>query len=161
MTSLTVIKAPEVPDWKDQFYRLNAEWLNEFYFVTPQDEIQLRDTEKILNNGGAVLFAVSNGQVAGTCALIHEGNGVFEIAKMGVSASERGKGIGGVLLDAALEEAFRLGAVKIYLETAKELTRAIRLYQSKGFVVSGPEHTHPLFGRTTFAMEYKGPVWKG
>lgn len=59
---------------------------------------------------------------------------------MFVEASARGQGIGGALLDAAIEHAREsLGVRQIYLSAEGEHRAAISLYESRGFVVWGRE----------------------
>ena len=56
-----------------------------------------------------------------------------EIANLAVAPDGWGQGIGRALLDAALGEALRRGAVAIYLEVREANERARRLYRSRGF----------------------------
>ena len=151
----SVVKAPNLPAWESAFYTINTEWLKAYFSVTPADEQQLRNVGKIIEDGGAVLFILDHSTPIGTVALIREPNGDVEIAKMGVLEDFRGKGVGRLLLEAAIREARSLSTGTIYLETVEVLQPAIRLYASMGFVRVGEEHRHPLFGRTTFRMELR------
>ena len=67
--------------WRDDFARLNLEWLERWFAVEPIDREVLGDPEShILAGGGHVLFAVDGeGRAVGTVALKHEGEGVFEL----------------------------------------------------------------------------------
>lgn len=56
-----------------------------------------------------------------------------------VSEAARGLGVGRALMDAAREHAIRTGAKRLTLETVKDNERAWRLYESLGYVKSGPE----------------------
>ncbi len=139
--------------YRDDFYYLNAEWLNKYYFVTDEDEVLLKNPEKIIEEGGMVFFALLNNDVVGTCAIIPEAEKTFELIKMGVSSIVQGNGIGSLLLTACLNLAKEKGAEQITLETAVPLKAAIHLYEKFGFKKTSEEYTHPVFKRTTFKMQ--------
>ena len=149
----TVIIHPYSSKYRVAFHAINCEWLNEFYFVTPEDEKILKAPERIIAGGGEIFFAELNGSPVGTCAMIKTGNEEFELAKMGVLQTHRGKKIGEKLLESALDFATLKQAKKVTLETAKKLKPAIALYTKYGFKKVSDEYTHPLFGRTIFKME--------
>ncbi len=56
-----------------------------------------------------------------------------EIVNIAVDQSQRGHGLGGTLLDSALDEAGRRGAKSLFLEVRVSNTAARALYQSRGF----------------------------
>lgn len=60
-----------------------------------------------------------------------------EIANLAVDPDVRRRGIGAMLLDAALGEGARRGATAIYLEVRESNAAARRLYESRGFVEVG------------------------
>jgi len=153
--SYHIVKAPDLKGWKEAFYSISREWLEDYFTVTPADEMQLRNAPAILEHGGAVLFVMEGDQPVGTAALIVEKNGDVELAKMGVLRSHRGKGAGRFLMDACLQEAQTRCRGTLYLETLEVLQAALAMYESVGFVRVGEAHTHPLFGRTTFRMELR------
>lgn len=138
---------------KMYFRLLNVEWLNYYYFVTPEDLEILDYPEKIVANGGSVFFAKSGDEVLGTCALLKGEHDDFELVKMGVSPDARNLGIGSLLMEACISEAKSKKAKLITLETAIPLKAAIHLYKKYGFVQTSDEYTHPVFKRTTFKME--------
>ena len=72
--------------------------------------------------------------IVGTCALIKTGDTSYELAKMAVSPQHQGLGIGKKLCQQAIEEAQKLGATYLYLESNQQLTPALTLYKSLGFV---------------------------
>jgi putative acetyltransferase len=135
--------------FKDDFYRLNAQWLNEFYFITNEDEAILRNPEKIIEKGGWVFFALVDNNPVGTCAIVPESNSTFELIKMGVDPKVQGNGIGALLMKACLQIAKEQNARLITLETAVPLKAAIHLYEKFGFVKTSEEYTHPVFKRVT------------
>ena len=67
------------------------------------------------------------------------GPGAFELAKIAVLESERGRGIGRKVLAYAIAQAKKLGAERLYLETNRKLANAIHLYESVGFRHVSPE----------------------
>lgn len=128
------------PRYRDAFRDLNLEWISQYFVVEPEDERMLMNPEgEILEKGGAILFALSHNpmtgqdEVLGTCALIKKPGNMYELAKMGVTESARGKQIGKKLLAGAIEKARRMGAGMLMLETNSRLTPAINLYRKLGF----------------------------
>ncbi len=84
------------------FKRLNLEWLEKYFAVEPADVDVLSQPHLIVEQGGALLLAKCGPEIIGTCAVMHEGGGHFEISKTSVTASFQGHGIGRRLLSAAL-----------------------------------------------------------
>lgn len=123
------------PQWRDDFARLNLEWLQRWFVVEPIDRDILHDPERhILAAGGAVLFAIDDGQRAlGTVALKHEGDGVYELTKMVVAPQARGLGLGRLLMHGALDAYHRRGGRELFLESSSKLGPALALYESVGF----------------------------
>ena len=122
------------PDLRQHFYRLNAAWLQKYFRMEPIDERVLsHPEEELLASGGAILFALLDGEAVGTCALKHDVDRVYELTKMAVDESRQGLGIGRALIDAAVAEFQRLGGATLFLETNSKLIPAIRLYESVGF----------------------------
>jgi putative acetyltransferase len=117
------------------FRRLNEEWILRYFgALESKDEEALRDPrQSILDGGGRIFLAMRNGEAVGCCALVAKGSGEYEVAKMAVTESCRGAGIGRRLLERVIEEARGAGAVRLSLETNHTLTPAIRLYESAGF----------------------------
>ena len=125
---------PFEPALRDHFGRLNREWLERYFVVEPIDAEVLDHPERcILEGGGRILFARIDDEVVGTCALLQESPGVYELTKMAVTATRQGGGIGRRLLDAAIAEFRRLGGRTLFLETHSSLKAAISLYERAGF----------------------------
>ncbi len=127
------------PRWRDDFARLNVEWLQRWFVVEPIDREVLGDPEThILADGGRVLFAISTdpGQqrAVGTVALRREGDGVYELTKMAVAPDARGLGIGRRLMQASLQAFHAMGGGELFLESSSRLGPALQLYESAGFV---------------------------
>lgn len=127
------------PRWREDFARLNVEWLERWFSVESVDREVLGDPEMhILAGGGHILFAIArdaqgNERAVGTVALKHEGEGVYELTKMAVAPDQRGTGVGRQLMMEALATFQRLGGHELFLESSSKLGPALRLYESVGF----------------------------
>lgn len=123
------------PRWRDDFARLNLEWLERWFAVEPIDREVLSDPERhLLAEGGRVLFAIGPGEHAiGTVALKHEGGGVYELTKMAVDPARRGSGVGRLLIEGALDAYRAMQGRELFLESSSRLAPALRLYESVGF----------------------------
>lgn len=71
--------------------------------------------------------------IVGSVGLFPLRPGTLELRKMYLAAPHRGRGLGRALLDRALTEARRRGAVRVTLETATVLKEALALYERAGF----------------------------
>lgn len=141
---------------KPHFRRLNEEWLDKQFSIEPIDE-ELFDNPRqaIIDKGGDILFAEYEGQIVGTCALLKSGD-AFELAKMGVDPRYRGRGLGKILLSAAIDKARELGAHRIYLLSSTNLPAALALYKSLGFEETPvTEDDIAKYGRVDVRMEKK------
>ncbi len=140
------------PEHQPVFAALNYVWIEKHFQIEEEDRKALdRPEEKILNPGGAILLARYQGEIVGTVALIRMPEGSFELAKMAVAETSRGKGIGYLLGKAAIEKARQLGAKRIYLESNTKLPQAIHLYYKLGFEkITG--HPSP-YSRCNIQME--------
>lgn len=127
------------PRWREDFARLNIEWLERWFVVEAIDREVLGDPEAhILRDGGQVLFAICRDadgveRAVGTVALKHEGEGVYELTKMAVAPATRGGGVGRRLMEAALARFHALGGRELFLESSSKLGPALALYESVGF----------------------------
>lgn len=105
------------PQYKEAFKALNEEWIKTF-FVMEASDYKLLDNpeEQILNKGGHIAFALLNGEVVGTCALVKakEEPLTFELSKMAVSPKAQGKKIGYLLGNALVEKARELKQRKYF-----------------------------------------------
>lgn len=122
------------PGFAPDFARLNREWLERYFTVEPLDEEYLGDPAgRILAPGGEIFFAVQAGTVVGTCAAIRRGDDQFELAKLCVTPTAQGRGIGRALATAMMEFARERGARRVVLVSSSRLTAALRLYEALGF----------------------------
>tara|TARA_B100001250_G_scaffold201513_1_gene172744 strand:- start:1334 stop:1627 length:294 start_codon:yes stop_codon:yes gene_type:complete len=85
--------------YAESFYKLNQDWITEFWDLEKSDLNNLLNPEKsIINLGGEIFFAILNNTVIGTAAMIPDGGGVYELAKMTVHKHYRGNGVSKILL---------------------------------------------------------------
>jgi DNA-binding MarR family transcriptional regulator/GNAT superfamily N-acetyltransferase len=123
-----------LPRHAKAFRTLNEDWINTYFKMEEADRRALNDPEgTFLQPGGFILMAVSGSKPVGACALLPHGEGCFELAKMAVARTARGKGIGWLLGEAAIGKARSAGARKLYLESNTCLESAIGLYRKLGF----------------------------
>jgi [ribosomal protein S18]-alanine N-acetyltransferase len=105
-------------------------------FSDPWSEASFRQA---IENPG-VFFRVATegagGPVVGYVVAWFAG-GEGEIANVAVALSTRGRGVGGMLLDAAITAAGDHGAEALYLDVRESNARARSLYDSRGFVEVG------------------------
>ncbi|MCU1365893.1 MAG: family N-acetyltransferase [Ilumatobacteraceae bacterium] len=93
-------------------------------------------------DGSAVLVIESERRVVGVCQLIvfrhisHGGGLCAEIESMHVDPTLRGRGVGSVLLAAAVDRARTLGCHRVQLTSNKARTDAHRFYVRHGFTAT-------------------------
>ena len=118
----------------EAFRVLNEHWIEKFFRLEEPDRIILGDPERyILQPGGAIFIAAAGESVVGTCAIVPEHDGVFELVKMVVADDWQGRGIGRRLLLFAVQEARKMGVRRLRLESSSKLGSAIHLYEAVGF----------------------------
>ncbi len=124
------------PEFQPAFFALNKQWIEVDYPLEPLDIAVLSDPEShILNGGGSILSAVLDGEVVGVVALRHTVDGIFELTKMAVNTSFRGKGLGEKLMLAAIDEARNLKAARLILfSNSITSAAAVNLYRKVGFL---------------------------
>ena len=120
--------------------------------MEPLDEWVLTNPEDaILKDGGDILMASFNGEIAGTVALRKLSDGVFEFTKMAVDENFRRKGIAEALTYASFEKARALGAKKVILYSNTKNAAAIKLYEKIGFTHLPVEND--VYARANVKME--------
>lgn len=137
----------------EAFRVLNEAWITKLFRLEDADrEVLSRPQEDIVDKGGSIVMAFAGSEAIGTCALLAEGDGVYELAKMAVSDTYQGRGIGRKILEAAIEEGRRIGARTLRLETNSSLANAIHLYEAVGFRHVAAAHPSP-YARADVFME--------
>lgn len=149
-----------LPAYRQAFNDLNREWVETYFTLEPYDIEQLENPERIIASGGEIWFALLNGAPVGTGALYDKGNGVFEIAKMGVRPELRGHGIGAKLLEKLIERFQARAGTRLFLATNARLKAALTLYRRYGFVDYLPAEP-PEYERANVFMEWQPAVRSG
>ena len=139
--------------YKEDFKQINIEWIAKFFKVEPHDLEQLDAPEAIIDAGGQIFLARLNGEIVGTAALIYDGEGIYELAKMGVTPKAQGLGVGKLLCQRSIEAAKTKNAKLLYLLSNRSLVPAITMYKSLGFeeVLLGDT----LYERSDIKMIYR------
>ena len=120
--------------FSEDFYNLNKLWIEESWSLEDSDKEDLLKPEKIIDKGGQIFFAVSNGKAVGTVAMISSFKNRFELAKMTVKSQFRGKGIANSLMDQCIQFAKEKKAKEIFLISNDSLNIARNLYDKYGFI---------------------------
>lgn len=124
------------PVYHTAFKTLNEEWISTYFELEEADRQALENPDQyILNPGGKIFVALYRGEPVGVCALIkmNDPDYDYELAKMAVSPKAQGKNIGYLLGQSAINEARKIGAKALYLESNTILKPAINLYYKLGF----------------------------
>ncbi len=127
---------PYKKEFAQNFKDLNIQWLETYFYVEPYDDEVLSNPDKyIIGKGGHIFFAIKNDQVIGTVALMPtKVIGVFELTKMAVHTSARGKGVGQELMEYCCAFAKAEQFKKLILYSNTVLENAIYIYRKFGFI---------------------------
>jgi ribosomal protein S18 acetylase RimI-like enzyme len=135
MDNLKIV--PFNKDYKPAFEFLNRAWIEEYFIMEEEDLKTLQNPESyILEDGGEVFFAILDGEVVGTAAMIQTDKGIYELAKMAVARQFQGLGIGKKLIRRCIDFSKEREATEIFLITNDSLKPALSLYLSFGFVLN-------------------------
>ncbi|HEX5386424.1 MAG TPA: GNAT family N-acetyltransferase [Gemmatimonadales bacterium] len=122
------------PEHAAAFDSLNRAWLTAYDLLEPVDELHLTDPAgAILAHGGQIFVALEDDVVIGTCGVVPHGPGTFEVVKLTVAPTARGRGIARELVDACLAYAVQQRARQVVLVSNSRLQAALRLYERLGF----------------------------
>jgi putative acetyltransferase len=148
---------PFQPGDETPFRTLNEAWISKYFTIEDADRILLEHpVANIVQAGGHIVMAMAGHKAIGCCALLANGPGEFELAKMAVLESERGRGIGRRIIEYTINYARSLGARRLYLETNSKLANAIHLYEAVGFRHVSPGELPPTpYARADVFMEMK------
>jgi putative acetyltransferase len=160
MTPPDLIIRNFLPGDGPDFARLNSAWINAMFVMESHDRAALENPEaSILAPGGQIVMVAAKGEAVGCCALIRMREGVYELAKMTVSETLRGQGIGRRLLVATIARAVEVGAHTLFLRSNSVLTNAVHLYESLGFYHVEPAAVPlPAYVRTNVWMRLDLPA---
>ena len=132
MSNVTIVSFDE--EYSSIFYELNKLWIEESWLLEKSDKFDLLNPkESIIDKGGEIFFALIDGNVIGTVAMIRSADRIYELAKMTVEINYRGNGVANKLMDQCLNYAINNNAQQIYLITNDTLVIARNLYDKYGF----------------------------
>jgi ribosomal protein S18 acetylase RimI-like enzyme len=157
MTDLRILDY--TPSLARTFHDINAEWITVMFAMEPHDRDVLENPDRfIIEPGGMILFVEAEGLgIVGTCALMPAGDGAWELTKMGVLETARGRKAGEFLLSAVLARASAMPEVmELFLLTNSKCEAAIHLYEKAGFTHSADIMTRfgAMYDRCDVAMDY-------
>lgn len=119
--------------YREDFVRLNTEWLTKLYYIESYDQYSMDHVEELIEKGSMVYFAVENSKVLATCMTEPLGGDVWEICKLAAEGQYTGTGAGTAVLKACMDYSIEHGAKKLCLITISGLKPAIHLYKKLGF----------------------------
>jgi ribosomal protein S18 acetylase RimI-like enzyme len=123
------------PEYKADIKQLNVEWLNKYFSVEPNDELQLSNPqEEIIDKGGLIFYSKYNGEIVGTATLLKVNSATYELSKMAVTAKAQGQGIGKKLLEHCIKVAKQNQTKYLILYSNTKLEAALNMYRKSGFV---------------------------
>ncbi|MBE7516007.1 MAG: GNAT family N-acetyltransferase [Chloracidobacterium sp.] len=139
--------------WAADFARMNYRWIEKYFTVEQHDRDILDDPKRsVIDAGGEVFFAIEDGQVVGTVALIPAGGNILELTKMAVDPAFQGRGFGDALIVAGIKYARDNGYETVFLESHHKLAPALSLYRKHGFE-DVPNDPNSLYSRADVRME--------
>jgi putative acetyltransferase len=138
------------------FKELNEEWIRRLFTLEEADRRILDDPAgTIVAAGGQVLIATAGAEIVGCVALVPAGDDVYELSKMTVAPTARGRGVGRTLIAEAIGYAQEAGARTLFLGSSTKLANAVRLYESVGFQHVPLDQIGPMpYRRADVFMQY-------
>ena len=128
----------EIIEYDEKFHadfkRMNLEYLDKYNLTESHDMIILDNPEEVvIKSGGFIWLAKAGDEIVGTVGIMPEGHGIFELIKMCVAESWRGKGISKLLMETCLQKVKELRGEKLILFSNHQLQTALKLYTKYGF----------------------------
>ena len=117
------------------FHDINAQWIEAMFTMEATDRKVLENPrEMIIDRDGKILFVEAEDLgIIGAVALMKTSYGIYELTKMGVLESARGRKAGEFLLAACIKRARKMDMKELYLLTNHICEAAIHLYEKVGF----------------------------
>lgn len=149
------------PEFAQAFEQINKAWISTMFVLEDIDCRVLEDPQTyIIEPGGKIWFA-SHPQlgIIGTCALLKQAEGIYELTKMGVLERARGMKAGELLLQYVIEYSQKNNLDCLFLLTNSKCQAAIHLYLKHGFVHDADimERFGKSYQRCDVAMRYQPP----
>jgi putative acetyltransferase len=144
---------PYREEFRAAFEQLNRDWIESYFVLEDSDrEVFADPAGTILSPGGQIFFVVEGNTVLGTCAVLRHSRTECEIAKMAVAPAARGRGLGDLLMEAAVDFAREIGAARIVIVSNTVLEPALRLYRKHGFL-EAPMESDGRYQRANIRLE--------
>ena len=102
---------------------------------------------------GAMCIARADGDAVGCVGVRSLADGVCEMKRLYVSDVGRGRGLGRLLVSAALRSARELGYVTMRLDTLPSMLTAKALYLAEGFTATAPYYQSPIVGTSFMQVD--------
>jgi ribosomal protein S18 acetylase RimI-like enzyme len=141
-------------EFKNAVKQLNVEWLERYFSVEPNDELQLSNPqEEIIDKGGLIFYTKYQDEIIGTATLLKIDKTTYELSKMAVTEKFQGLGIGKKLMEHCIQVAIqkRIGSLILYSNT--KLETAIVIYRKYGFLEMPFDNAH--YKRANIKMKLK------
>jgi N-acetylglutamate synthase-like GNAT family acetyltransferase len=113
----------------------------------------LAEFSKSHNDRQRIWIVEREGKVAGSIAIVEASLEEAQLRWFLLHPSLRGRGVGRILMDNAIDFCKESGYSHVFLWTEGRLTAATRLYESFGFRLTSQE-THELWGTTVTEQRY-------
>lgn len=117
----------------------------------PSQRYPLYIFEYYVKRGSIFKVAEQDGRIVGYVLAKLE-NGICHLLSVAVLPEYRGIGIGGALVEKAIEECRKRGAIAAYLEVHVENVIAVHLYRKLGFKVIGLINNYYGEGKNAYLM---------
>lgn len=151
--ALPIIIKRNDPAALPRFAALNAQWIEDMHVLEESDKLMVAKPEIYTRDGNHVFSAHIGETVVGAVALKKHASGDYELTKMAVDTTIRGRGIGQHLMTAV--ESFAkndMGLKRLFLLSNTRNAAALRLYARNGWAVNH-EGPHPVYQRANIGME--------
>ena len=119
--------------YRNDFIRLNTEWLKRFYWIESFDQDTMDRVDELIHQGAMVYFAIEKDDVLATCMTMPLENNTWEMCKLAAKNQYTGTGAGNAVFCACMDYAAAHGARRLILISCTGLKAAIHLYQKNGF----------------------------
>ena len=146
---------PYQEKYRQEFRQLNEDWLNSYLEISDHDREILADpTNKIIKKNGEIFLLLHDEEVIGTYTLRKINHNDCELSKFTVKKEFRGRKLGKIMLEHAINRAKVLEYNSIILFTHHKLKEASRLYKKRGFaIISGHNDISDETGRCSVLLQ--------